>query len=80
MKQCLLSQVASCCLLAALGSAPASAVPEGAASAIAAPVTRGLEVNADSGVAAGSQLRLTLEGSYNTAGESTMGTKVGFTF
>lgn len=27
-----------------------------------------------------SGLRLTLEGSYNTAGESTMGTKVGFTF
>jgi len=27
-----------------------------------------------------SGLRITLEGSYNTAGESTMGTKVGFTF
>ena len=69
MKTYLLSQVAACCLLAALGSAPALAAPQAAASATAAPVTRGLEVNADSGVAAGSQLRLTLEGS--AGGEAT---------
>ena len=67
MKKRLLSQAAAWCLLGAAGSfvtlpAGAAADPAGTAAA-AAPQTRGLEVNADSGLAPGSQLRLTLEGS-----------------
>jgi hypothetical protein len=57
MKKYLLSQVAALCLLApavcALAVLPATAATR--------PATRGLEVNADNGVAPGSQLRLMLE-------------------
>lgn len=65
MKKNLLRQAAALCLLAPTASflaLPAAAAPASAAAATAAPQTRGLEVNADSGLAAGSQLRLTLEG------------------
>ena len=60
MKQHLLSHAAALCLLAtaALSGGPATAAT---AVAAVAPQTRGLEVNADNGVAPGSQLRLTLE-------------------
>lgn len=56
MKQHLLNQVAACCVLV-------TAAATCSLSFAAAPITRGLEVNADNGVAPGSQLRLTLEGS-----------------
>ncbi|MDB5947487.1 MAG: hypothetical protein JWQ33_2513, partial [Ramlibacter sp.] len=74
MKKRLLSQIAACCLLAPAAatfvSLPAVAAPKNAATVPAVtPVTRGLEVNADSGVAPGSQMRLTLEGS--AGGEAT---------
>lgn len=62
MKKHLLSQAAALCLLASsavLVSLPAAAQP--AVPAATAPQTRGLEVNADSGLAPGSQLRFTLE-------------------
>ena len=61
MKKHLLSQAAALCMLApaALFSLPVAAVTTGVAAV--APQTRGLEVNADSGVAPGSQLRFTLE-------------------
>ncbi|MFC5498744.1 hypothetical protein ACFPOE_14450 [Caenimonas terrae] len=62
MRKHLLSQAAALCLLAHAGlfSLPASAA--GTIVVAAAPQTSGLEVNADNGVAAGSQLRLTLQG------------------
>lgn len=62
MKKHLLSQAAAWCLLApaALISLPAAAATDTVTVAIA-PQTRGLEVNADNGVAPGSQLRLQLE-------------------
>jgi hypothetical protein len=62
MKKHLLSQAAALCLLASAGlfSLPAAAATD-AAVAPGAPQTKGLEVNADSGVAPGSQLLLTLE-------------------
>ena len=67
MKKHLLSQAAVLCLLATttlFSSLPAGAAGQAPITAAApAPFTRGLEVNADSGVAPGSQLRLTLEGS-----------------
>lgn len=73
MKKHLLSQAAALCLLAPamiFCSLPSGATTKVSAEApAAAPVTRGLEVNADSGVAPGSQLRLTLEGS--AGGEAT---------
>ena len=61
MKKHLLSQAAALCMLApvALLSLPAAATTRGVTAV--APQTRGLEVNADSGVAPGSQLRFTLE-------------------
>ena len=66
MKKHLLSQAVALCLLApffsSLVSLPATAAPNVGVAA-AAPQTRGLEVNADSGLAPGSQLRLTLEAS-----------------
>lgn len=63
MKKHLLSQAAALCLLAP-GICVVS-LPAGAAArvAVAAPQTRGLEVNADGGLSAGSQLRLTLDAS-----------------
>ena len=63
MKRHLLSQAAALCLLApaaGLFTLPAGAATPTATTA-AAPQTKGLEVNADNGVAPGSQLRLTLE-------------------
>ncbi len=61
MKQHLLRQAAALCLLA-----PAAAsfvcLPAAAQTTAAMPQARGLEVNADAGVAPGSQLRLTFEG------------------
>lgn len=67
MKKHLLSQAAALCLLAPAAASfvtlPAAAATGAAAPAPAsAPQTRGLEVNADSGIAPGSQLRLTLDG------------------
>jgi hypothetical protein len=63
MKKHLLSQAALCLLApaAALFCLPAAEARDLAVAAATAPQTRGLEVNADSGVAAGSQLRLTLD-------------------
>ena len=64
MKKHLLRQVAAVCLLApatGLLILPAAAALNVAAAS--APQTRGLEVNADSGLSPGSQLRLTLEAS-----------------
>ncbi|MBC7467744.1 MAG: hypothetical protein H7322_00325, partial [Ramlibacter sp.] len=64
MKKHLLRQVAAVCLLApatGLLTLPAAAAPNVAVAS--APQTRGLEVNADSGLSPGSQLRLTLEAS-----------------
>lgn len=61
MKKHLLAQAVALCLLAPAGALltlPASAATP---AATAAPQTKGLEVNADNGVAPGSQLRLTLE-------------------
>lgn len=62
MKKYLLSHAAALCLLApaALLGLP-SAAATAAEAAPAGPQARGLEVNADSGVAPGSQLRLALE-------------------
>ena len=62
MKKHLLSQAAALCLLAPAGllSLPAHAATDAPVVA-AAPQTRGLEVNADNGVAPGSQLQLKLE-------------------
>ncbi|GAC1606753.1 MAG: hypothetical protein NVS3B2_14730 [Ramlibacter sp.] len=63
MKKHLLSQAAALCLLAPAASflcLPATAAGTVAA-ASATPQTHGLEVNADSGVAPGSQLRITLD-------------------
>ena len=62
MKKHLLSHAAAWCLLApaALLALPSSAATV-AEAATAGPQARGLEVNADSGVAPGSQLRLALE-------------------
>ena len=61
MKKHLLSHVGALCMLAPvwLLSLPAAAAPRGFTAV--APQTRGLEVNADNGVAPGSQLRFTLE-------------------
>ena len=61
MKKHLLSQAAALCMLAppVLLSLPATAAVRGVTAV--APQTRGLEVNADNGVAPGSQLRFTLE-------------------
>lgn len=67
MKNVLRSHVAVCCVLASVPAtfvmpalaAPTSTVGVGSS----APVTRGLAVNADNGIAAGSQLRLALDGS-----------------
>ena len=65
MKKHLLSQAAALCLLAPGASLvvfpPAAAAANVAVAA--APQTRGLEINADGGLAPGSQLRLTLEAS-----------------
>ena len=72
MKKNLLSQAAAWCLLAptlaTLGSLPAAAASQ-VGSPASAVATRGLEVNADKGLAPGSQLRLTLEAS--PGGEAT---------
>lgn len=64
MKKHLLSQAAALCLLApaaSLLSLSASAAPNVVAATV--PQAHGLEVNADNGVAPGSQLRLTLDAS-----------------
>ena len=64
IKKHLLSQAAALFLLAptaSLFSLPAAAATNVVLAASAAPQTHGLEVNADSGVAPGSQLRLTLD-------------------
>ncbi len=64
MKKHLLSQAAALFLLAptaSLFSLPAAAATNVVLAAAAAPQTHGLEVNADSGVAPGSQLRITLD-------------------
>jgi hypothetical protein len=62
MKKHLLSQAAALCLIAHAGlfSLPANAATDAPVVA-GAPQTRGLEVNADNGVATGSQLRLKLD-------------------
>lgn len=60
MKHHLLSHAAALCVLAA-GAGSFVCVPA-AAQSVVAPQARGLEVNADSGLAPGSQLRLTFEG------------------
>ena len=73
MKKHLLRQAAALCFLAP--AAIFSSLASGATTKVSAvapaavPVLRGLEVNADSGVAPGSQLRLTLEAS--AGGEAT---------
>ena len=66
MKKHLLSQAAAWCLLAPAASLltfPATSADRTPAATTATPQTHGLEVNADRGLAAGSQLRLTLEAS-----------------
>lgn len=66
MKRHLLSQAAALCLLvpaASFVTLPAAAAPNAVVATSTAPQALGLEVNADSGVAPGSQLRLTFEGS-----------------
>lgn len=61
MKKHLIRQAAALCLLAP-GVGSLVCLPAAAQTAAAAPQARGLEVNADAGVAPGSQLRLTFEG------------------
>jgi hypothetical protein len=67
MKKTLLSHLAACCVMAPVAAvfiAPALAAPGNTATMTSAiPVTRGLAVNADNGVAPGSQLRLARVGS-----------------
>jgi hypothetical protein len=66
MKKFLLRHVAACCVLAPVAGVfvtPALAAPNVTSVGSSVPVTRGLEVNADNGIAAGSQLRLALDGS-----------------
>ncbi|MCY7317565.1 MAG: hypothetical protein LH617_02355, partial [Ramlibacter sp.] len=66
MKKHLLNQAAAWCLLAPAASLlclPATSADRTATATTATPQTHGLEVNADRGLAAGSQLRLTLEAS-----------------
>lgn len=66
MKKHLLSQATALCLLApaaCLLPLPAAAATNVVVAQAGVPQTRGLEVNADNGLAAGSQLRLTLEAS-----------------
>lgn len=61
MKTLLLTRAVTSCLLATAALLGLPSTTASAAEAVAGPQARGLEVNADSGVAPGSQLRLALE-------------------